>query len=78
MDEEFAPFEGRARYEAQVAQLFAQAVAREALAAQREGGGDPSLAPFKLVNPRQFATILRRRAAVEKARARCSSRQLFA
>lgn len=61
-------------YEAQVAQAFAQAVAREALSAQPEGGRDPSLPPFKLVNPRQFATILRRRAAVEKARPPSTSR----
>lgn len=66
-DEEalFAPFGGRAAYEREVARCLAVSVVAEGLAAQRSPPG----AAFRLVHPRQYGAMLRRRAAVDKVRA---------
>jgi len=66
-DEEalFAPFGGRVAYEREVARCLAVSVVAEGLAAQRSPPG----AAFRLVHPRQYGAMLRRRAAVDKVRA---------
>jgi hypothetical protein len=73
VDEEaalFDPFGGREQYERLVAQHLCVSVASVGLAAQQAGAG------FRLVHPRQYGAMLRRRAALDvRARACRRSRR---
>ena len=60
----FEPFGGRERYEAAVAQRLAMVVASDSLDYQQPRAGTP----FRLVHPRQYGAMLRRREALDKVR----------